>query len=183
MEFDRTELERDGWTLVVRRLYDDAPDLSWLGEWSDTPHDDPRLSVDHWASEYGYVHERDRWSACAPPVYRYFNPELGGSAGFGLDRLISEYARHYDGSRDRAYRQIMLERMEDYRRVVAYERGDWHMVAVVVEARRKGVELGSASCGGIESDSDEAYFDEVAGDLADGAISVASKRLAALCAS
>lgn len=44
---------------------------------------------------------------------------------------------------------------------------DWHMVGIVVTAMRSGEEVGHASVWGIESDSDESYFAEVAQDLKD----------------
>lgn len=50
-----------------------------------------------------------------------------------------------------------------------YEAGVWSWVGVVVTASKFGVELGSASLWGIESDSSE-YHQQVADELADEAI-------------
>ena len=60
--------------------------------------------------------------------------------------------------------------IEDYERMEAYARGDWHMVGVRAEAHvlagPKGAQtrqvLRSAGLWGIESDSEKSYFQEVA---------------------
>jgi len=61
----------------------------------------------------------------------------------------------------------------DADRLDAYNNGEWHYVGVTVTIRVQtgtgwadgGLEVGRASCWGIESDSDAAYFETTARDL------------------
>lgn len=61
-------------------------------------------------------------------------------------------------------------------RLAQFRGGAWYYVGVIVEARKFGVELGSASLRGIESDSSE-YYEQVAGELAEEAIGDADTTL------
>jgi len=65
---------------------------------------------------------------------------------------------------------------EDYRRACAFGK-DWEYLGITVKAYRAGVELGSASLWGIESDSGEEYLTEVAFELAGEATAEAAKKL------
>jgi hypothetical protein len=78
---------------------------------------------------------------------------------------------------------------EDADRLAAFNRGDWCYVGVVVTveyiSHHEGripqySEVGSASLWGIESDSDEGYFSEVARELADEALQIARATVAAI---
>lgn len=57
---------------------------------------------------------------------------------------------------------------QDYERMESYNRGEWYMcycyaeAVVVVDGVRQKIR--SAGLGGVESDSDKSYFDEVKGD-------------------
>lgn len=64
---------------------------------------------------------------------------------------------------------------QDYERLRDYHIGYWSMVGVVVTASFEGIELGSASLWGIESDSED-YLNEVAKELTEDAITVAKSR-------
>lgn len=67
-----------------------------------------------------------------------------------------------------------------YRRACTYGH-DWSYIGIEVSAHRAGVELGTDSMWGIESDTGEDYFTQVAFDLADEAIVNANKSLKDLC--
>jgi hypothetical protein len=75
------------------------------------------------------------------------------------------------------------------RQIAAFNRGEWCYVGVVVTAEyishHEGripqySEVGSASLWGIESDSDEGYFSEVARELAEEALAMARATVAAI---
>lgn len=71
-------------------------------------------------------------------------------------------------------------RHENYRRACSYG-DDWHYVDVVVTASREGIVLGESRLCGIESDSHESYFTEVAFEQANDAIALANSALRKLC--
>lgn len=77
--------------------------------------------------------------------------------GDDLARVIAEY-----GSVEQADYAYALE---DWARMEAYERGDWHMVGVVATVYIDGKEVAESSVWGIESDSGEDYLDEVGRDM------------------
>lgn len=81
-----------------------------------------------------------------------------------LRREFSRYgfARH---EADLMAREIVRK---NYKRACDYGE-TWHHVVVTVKASREGVVLGCASLGGIDSDSDDSYFAEVALELRDEA--------------
>lgn len=68
----------------------------------------------------------------------------------------------------------------DFDRLRGWCNDSWHYVGVVVTCSRNGVELGSASLWGIESDARD-YLQEVAHDLRDEALEEARATLANLC--
>lgn len=59
---------------------------------------------------------------------------------------------------------------QDYRRMEAYDRGDWHMIGIYAVAKIQATENGpiqtirSGGLWGIESDSDDEYLVEVAAE-------------------
>ena len=61
------------------------------------------------------------------------------------------------------------------KRIEAYGYNMWEMVGVVVELSWHGVVFESASLWGIESDSDDTYFDEIVTELTDELIGEAIK--------
>lgn len=68
----------------------------------------------------------------------------------------------------------------DFERLRAWCNDEWHWCGVVVTAYRNGIELGSASLWGIESDSGE-YLEQVARELCEEAMEQAREALASLC--
>lgn len=180
--------ETDGFTIHYRIEPDEFPDLSYLGEWSDTPHPDRRLAVDVWATEHGYVHARDQHSRYEPRCYRWFNPAYGGDAErfptpVALDLMMKEIARSYcKGDRNAAYLGIMGERSGDYKRACTFG-VDWWTLVVCVEVSRAGVVLGTAALGGVDSDGyDSAKACAEEHGLADEALDDARAKRAELCA-
>lgn len=157
----RTDTHDEGpLTVTVEYHYDDNPDTSWLGEYTDKwqPGAIDRLHTGNWTLR--------RWRR----EYRYFIPGVSVEEHRrGLSRL--GYAKHEAWVMANRYTRADYERME------ALNRGDWHFIGIVVkvtvEAKRDGfifdpVEVGYAGLWGIESDSDEDYIaDTVAGLIED----------------
>lgn len=79
-----------------------------------------------------------------------------------------------------ARRYAALAARSDFERMQAWSDDEWHWCGIVVTAYRNGIELGSASLWGIESDSGE-YLVDVANELMGEAIDDARSQVAALC--
>ena len=132
---DNPGLKRRILSVTVVKIPDDDPDLSHLGEYSNKP--DPRYSIDR--------KQRGDWER---GTFQYFNPSSDYD-GSGIDEL-----RQYTD--------------EDYKRMEAYNNGEWYMVGV--KAFAKVHQLGgtviqgmeSGGLWGVESDSGEDYFKELA---------------------
>lgn len=136
------EYMRGEFTVRLFTMPDTDADLSFIGEYSDTPDE---FHIDR--QERG---EMERGT------YRYFN---SGSAG----------PEHME---------------EDYRRMQAYNRGDWAMLGVCADILWRGKTIGHSALWGIESDAGD-YITTVAREQAHEAIDEARKELeamrAALC--
>jgi hypothetical protein len=124
---------RAGYDFRASWHYDDSPDTSWIGEFSDTP------------GEGAIEHSRNMGN-----TYKYFNP------------ANPEYAE------------------QEYKRMCGLNDGSWIFVGLKVTVFRAGIELGSASLWGIESDSDEAYFIETFNEPAIEALAEAEKNRKAI---
>lgn len=70
--------------------------------------------------------------------------------------------------------------LQDYERMEDYNRNDWCMTDIIVEVLYKGVEIGSSSLGGVESDADDGdpekgHYWEIVGDCLHEALREAPK--------
>jgi len=79
---------------------------------------------------------------------------------------------------DRAYAAAAAR--SDFERLQRWCNGDWYYASLIVTASRDGIELGSASVCGIESDSGD-YMHDIADDLAAEAIDDAREAIKSLC--
>jgi hypothetical protein len=71
----------------------------------------------------------------------------------------------------------------DYKRLVAFHQGDWNMVHLGVTALKEGIKLGTASIGGVESDSGKNFFYSlVMEELVPEAVEEARDAVKRLCA-
>lgn len=153
---DRAELERDGFTIVVKCQPDDVNDFSHLGKFVARWEPDAIKCPDH-RGDSRYL----QWfvpTQTENERFAYYN----GKAG-----MAKEPAR----------RQAHAELMADYRAATEYQAR-----IAVVTASREGVCLGYASLGGIDGDED--YFVRTVIDhgLIDEAVTDAKDTLARLCA-
>jgi hypothetical protein len=148
-------VERDGFELVLSITPDDYPDVSFLGEFTDR-------------QEPGAVpNPEGRYDS---RLYRWFVPAITEDEHYrGLRDL--KFGRAQARDLARSYVRQDLELARDYAPVIA-----------TVTAHRAGVELGSASLGGID-DEDYARSWDVLGDLASEALAEAQETLGRLCRS
>jgi hypothetical protein len=70
--------------------------------------------------------------------------------------------------------------LEDWRRLEDYENQQWYVADCVATVYVHGIEVGSDAMGGIESDGDDSYHNEVVEQVLDEAIEKARKNLAKL---
>lgn len=118
-------------SVKIVRLVDDSPDLSYLGEYSNN-----RDSSD------GKSFDRAELGDYSRGEFSFFTAAMSG-----------DETGNPDSPR------------QDYERMESYNRGDWHMCGVRAEAEIivDGIiqEITSAGLWGIESDSEESYFEEI----------------------
>jgi hypothetical protein len=144
------ESDDDGWSLC-----------DYLGQFSKDPGVD---AISH-RRRHGHSNELE-----------WFNP---------ANTMRAHYPdlRHDGMSKHEAWATARSYLLRDYERAASYGR-DWSMLTLTVEVFLKDDEddtaLGSASCSGIESDSDD-YFAEVFEYLAADALDEAKKRLGRIC--
>jgi len=134
-------------SISVKQELDTADDLSWIGTYTDT-----------WEDHYictvcgDFLGDHDHLGCYySPRGWKYFAPYAGG------EKPDSKYYREYA--------------LQDYNRMVAYNRNDWWMIGIIAEAvvsyqinrHDKRLEC-FTSCGlwGIESDSDGKYIEQEA---------------------
>lgn len=167
--------------VTVKWIQDDDGDLSWLGEYSDSPENLAIVATGQYEGEFvddlpcecehsreSHKEVEDGYAPCSEcdcedfdqvtiqrgREYRYFNPEVDSSV---TDR---------DESRKYA--------MQDYKRMKDYG-NDWYFIGIQAEARisipdggrtvngqtRTIQRITSGGLWGIESDSEESHFAEV----------------------
>lgn len=133
---------------IVKAIYDESPDLSWLGSYSSEPENEYSAKVDN-------PRGADFW----------INPTPGGEAPakFYADQL--SYHKHQGMSKADAHRAALADIAADIERLKGYALDKWHMLGISVTASINGADIGESSLWGIESDNPE-YFAEVAQDMA-----------------
>lgn len=155
-------IERDGFTITARIEHDDNTESPWCRE---NGHGD----VSEWTNRDKKAGEMVLNSDMGS--YRYY--DYAGAVKIAL-RDGWGIANPPEGA---TRRQIAaLAAREDFERLRRWCNDDWSYVGVVVTVSAKGVELGSASLWGIESDAGE-YLVEVANELLPEAMEEARKRI------
>jgi len=148
---NRAQWKEGKFTFIATREDDDDADLSWIGKLTDDPD--------------GAIKRHNAGSN----EYQYFKP-------------TNSYREHYKGLRKLKYGRAEADRLarsyvqQDMRRMERYGES-WTMTGVRVRCYAKGIELASASLWGIESDSEESYFTEVALENAHEAKREAEKKI------
>jgi hypothetical protein len=129
--------------------YDEIADFSLMGEYTNNP-DYSHLVIDREMNgDMGY-HECRYWESAQTLK------ELESSRKWFQEH---GYSKHDSYELPRSYVR------QDYARMEAYDRGDWCYLFITVTAVLDGMELAFASLGGIESDSDADYIEEITNEL------------------
>ena len=160
--YRRAEWTEGRFQVVAELRPDECPDTSYLGEY--TSKGGPECIG------------REARGDCGHHEFKYWRPSITYASHYrGLRAL--HYGRHEADCLARSYV------LRDYKRHEALNRGDWSIVAVGVRVYAEGVELGRASCGGVEwdPDPDTDHIDSIARECADEALSDARNALARLC--
>jgi hypothetical protein len=145
---EKTKIDVDGFSVEIESSPDVDGDTSYLGEFTDT-----------WSEE---AIER---SNVRRGEYKYFLPAESQDS---LKDQFSRLGHSKDDSTRLAQEAVQraLNRMEDCG-------NGWSFIGIIARASWDGVELGSASLWGIESDSGAEYLSETAWELAQEAVSEA----------
>ena len=158
-------IDKGGYMIKLEKVkvvweWDECPDLSWLGEYTNTPGPGgiDRIATEDWGQR----------------EYRYFQP--GNHVPFNskdwdhVSEIVkAETIRKY-GSLEKASQAYA---MQDYKRMEAYRRGHWHMTGCYAEATvsyeigqgsRRLETFSSGGLWGIESDASVEHKAETAKD-------------------
>lgn len=165
----QADVVRKGWSIRVRVKVDENADTSHLG----TLTDKRPCTVEHRSG--AVVFRSPSAVAVRNPGrndYHYFEPQITAAEhAAGLHAM--GFSR---GESNRLGREYVLR---DMKRLLAVG-SSWEPVGVVVRVYREGVELGSASLWGIESDAGD-YLNEVAEDMIAEALEQARATRRKLC--
>src|SRR5690606_13978823 len=134
---------------IKKDEYADYKDYGDLGYISDQYH--PR-AIKRILSELPYYAREDNLNSWYSLDYYYYIPTDNYQ---GTHKWLVEhgYSKHEAAMAEKSYY------MQDLKRLLALYRGDWCYIGIVVTVEHEGIELGSASLWGIESDTD--YKDEI----------------------
>lgn len=175
-------------SVKLKRIVDDSPDTSYLGEYSS------RMASDWYSIDRDHsldCIENDLWQkakleriADAMEMQDEDDPAIGSvrelqycDCGECGDRKRNEYRFFFNPNVENykglSHAEIRQYTRQDYKRMESGQRGNWCMIGIRAEARVQLVstlvqEITSGGLWGIESDSDRAHFEEVeAGQLAE----------------
>jgi hypothetical protein len=208
--YDKRTAARDGAKFEIEWQYDDSPDLSYLGEYTDKPGE---WQVDRKECRLlgEYIENETEWMDTELATEKAAELEADGMEVtwnsedvrgdkqihslyyWGYEILAADLRSTYERN---SYRYFVpgnpysdveqSERvkyiLQDYERMEDANRGFWSSVGCVVTMFIDGEEVAYASLWGIESDCGDGYSKEVEEDLIDECISDAKKNSAALAA-
>lgn len=136
--------------IKVEVMPDEYADFGDLGSISDREHCG---AIKRPVSELDYETQRSMLSyTWRTPDYYYYTP-VDNYRGTRDWFIKHGYSKHDAAMAEKSYY------MRDLKRLLALYRGDWCYIGIVVTVEHEGIELGSASLWGIESDTD--YKDEI----------------------
>ena len=150
-------------SITVKRIFDDMPDTSTLGEY--TSNCEPGVIVRH----YGEFYEKIKTG-----MERDYDGRFIGKAAPEIPALHTEHTcfRPYAGGEKPGTKNYYEYGMQDYKRMEGLNNGDWCYIGIMAEAVVKYPD--STDCGsyrletltsgglwGIESDSEESYLESI----------------------
>jgi hypothetical protein len=209
--YDKRTAARNGATFEIKWQYDDSPDLSYLGEYTDSPGEwqvdrkEGRLLGEYIENETEWMEEdatqikADELEADGMEVnWNYDEREDGTTVTslyyWGYEILAADLRTNYDHNSYRYFAPANMDveaeskedkikyAIRDFERMEDANRGYWSPVGCIVTMYIEGEEVAYASLWGIESDSGDGYLKEVEEDLISECISDAKKNSAALAA-
>lgn len=157
-------------TVSIKRMFDDSPDTSWLGEYSNSSSGLFVIDRDHgpdcpmhWADN-DCTDDDERDCSCISHdsrTFRYFHPgsveKFDPNASWIPAGTENKRTHWFDAMQDNAE--------ADYRRMEALNEGDFCFIGIRAEARivieNVCQDITSGGLWGIESDSDAAYLKEI----------------------
>lgn len=134
---------------------DDYADFGYLGSISDR---EQYGAIRRPTSELPYEALRLFGSTWRTPDYYYYIPS-DNYKGTREWYVKHGYSKHESAMMERSYH------MQDLKRLLAFYWGNWCYLGIVVTVEHEGIELGSASIWGVESDSDYSdYIEDLKSD-------------------
>jgi hypothetical protein len=208
--YDKRTAARDGAKFEIEWQYDDSPDLSYLGEYTDQPGEwqvdrkEGRLLGEYIENETEWMEEpatqikADELEADGMEVnWNYDEREDGTTVCslyyWGYEILAADLRSTYEHNSYRYFApavdnykgspkdELIKYAIQDYERMEDLNRQHWFVCGCVVTMKIEGEEVAYASLWGIESDAGD-YLKEVEEDLIDECISDAKQNSAALAA-
>lgn len=127
--------------------------------------------------DVGLGHYTSTWQeGCLDLKREGYRVERGQHPYFLPDMTLADHMA--SGS---SYKDSLLYVRQVLARAESFCQGEWHYQRVLVTVSREGIELASASLGGLESDCGLRYLRETIADLAEEAIQEAKGALESLC--
>ncbi len=151
-------------SVTIKHILDESPDISFLGKYTDTL--EPGVIVRDLENFYEKL---------PAPMERDVDGKfLGKGTPYDLPARGREYRGFipYAGGEEKGTRNYYRYGMQDFKRMESLNNGSWYLIGIRAEAEIQTSEnegkdwlinrVSSAGLWGIESDSDESYFKEVA---------------------
>jgi hypothetical protein len=156
-----TEFELGGFQISISEHADQYGAPDHLGRFTET-----------WEEGAISHHGKSRYGGRGEP--KWYIPEESVES-------IRKYYSSVGYSKQQAEEMARYQIEQDYQRADAFGH-EWHYNTVVATASRCGVTLGEACMGGVESDADDGYLQEVVDELAEEAVATAKEKLDELLA-
>ena len=145
--------------LVVKSTYDESPDHSDLGEFSNYRFPQNKNEK--------LVHRATQSVLSDDGVWRN---ELGQ---IQTEPEPNSYAREYGYTFHNNGHERIKYALQDARRMEALARNDWSYLGVIAEVSLDGAQVGSGSLYGIESDGGDSYINEIVREVSTEALTEA----------
>lgn len=206
-DYERAEIERDGFRIVLRKVIDTYPDLDWLGTYSmkdpggyviDRKHGFMLGPTEHVVKDFAGTDEKLEWEQTQSEYWELhiYDDLSEQSAEYTYRPVIRDVRSWYSSRNDMRYFVASTDQYgegdwkhpdfpkwfeQDYNRMEDYNRMHWCMLGIIAEVYLGGTFLGSDALWGVESDSEDYIDDEVVPQVIEEAIAEAKENLGWLC--
>ncbi len=147
--------------LVVKSTYDESPDHSFIGEFSNyrfPQNKDEKL-----------VHRASQSVLSDDGVWRNELGQIQAVPETNSYNRDYEYTFHNNGHEKIKYA------LQDHKRLEALARGDWSYLGITADVSLDGAQVGSGSLYGIESDGGDSYITEIVREVSSEALAEAKE--------